>query len=406
MRVHDEEAASAVRPATANQASVRQSNLALVLGELLASGGGLSRADLAVRTGLTRATVSRLVKDLLDLRLIEEETPTDDGLRGRPPTPLVPASQTVVGVGLEVNVDHLAGCAIDVAGNVVETFYIRGDFARPPEVVMSRLAESTEDLLRNLRKGGLTRVAGVGLAVPGVVDSVNGEVVYAPNLEWQGVRPSDFFEPARALGLELRVDNDANLQALAASMDSPGRPKGPESFLYISGDVGIGGALVRSGKVDAGLRGWAGEIGHMTVDPEGPACHCGSNGCLERYVGSRAIREYAGLPRDCAAERLVEAVETGNARALAAVFRAARALGIAIANVVNLVDVDEILLGTSLAPLVPHLRPEVDYQLDRRLLARNSAEVRIRAASESSFPASRGAALRSLQELFEAPLAH
>lgn len=395
--------------AAAIHSSVRRANLGLVTATLFDSGGGLSRADIAARTGLTRATVSRLVQELLDSGIIVEGDVGSGSAAGRPATPLFPADRTLAGVGLEINVDRIGGVALNLRGEVIARFAESADLEDcPPEVGFGLLLPSLRGLLQRLDDLGVRNVVGVGLGVPGVVDQDTNTVVSAPNLGWEKVQVPEYL--GSTLGsIPFAVDNDANLQALAVVADPGLSDAGSPSYLYLSGDVGIGGALVRRGEMVRGPRGWAGEIGHTTVDPNGPRCHCGSRGCLERYAGKRAIVDYAGISQDVLAADpncLVHALEDGDPAAREAVRRAGWALGIAIANAVNLLDVETAILGTSLAPLFPWLQGEVQRELRLRVLGAESRNLALRPAPPLELPAATGGAIlalrRGLAQVFNA----
>ncbi|MCI1674762.1 MAG: ROK family transcriptional regulator [Ancrocorticia sp.] len=383
-----------------NNAAVRESNRALVAAEVFSCGGGISRADVAARTGLTRATVSRLVRELLDQGILAESGPSDAGVAGRPATPLYPAAHTMVGVGIEVNADRMSGCAMDLTGEIAASFATDADLINSePEAVLQLLAVRSRELMDAVNREGIQKVVGVTFGVPGIVDAATNTVVYAPNLGWRNVHPVPILQPIFGKSIAIRVDNDANLQALAAA--SAGADW-PQSFLYLTGDVGIGGALMSGGLPDTGPHGWAGEIGHLTIEPNGPQCHCGSQGCLEKYAGKQAIRSAAGLPvASSSSTDLVDALTRGDDAVKAAVVRAGWALGIAIADVVNLLDLDTVMLGTSLAPLLPWLRPAIVTELDKRVIARSSRDITILAAPVDPFPTSKGGALMALQDVLE-----
>lgn len=386
----------------ANHASIKESNLTLVAEELFSAGGGLSRADLATRTGLTRATVSRLVKQLIELGLVTEASPDFAGSVGRPGTPLFPAAQTIVGIGLEVNADRVCGAAVDLTGNTVDSFSVHVDLMKSkPEDAFSLLSQHTGDMLGRLTEEGVTDISAYYLAVPGVVDEESKRIVYAPNLAWNDVYPERYLHGLLE-DVSFAVDNDANLQAVAVAATAAGPEYESPSFLYLTGDVGIGGALVLQGTIDRGPHGWAGEIGHVTVEPFGPDCHCGSRGCLERYAGKQAILKEAGLPEDTETTELVRELKLGNPSVVAAVERAAWALGIALSSAVNLLDIDHIVLGTSLAPLLPWLKAGLTEEFDRRIVGRSSADVTVVAAPKLDLPAVVGGALQSLQGVLEA----
>ena len=387
----------------ADQSSVRTTNLGLVLNAVFAAGGGISRAEVASITGLTRATVSRLVTDAIEAGLLVEAEPTAPKM-GRPSTPLFPAARTAVGIGLEVNVDHVAGVAIDLTGAVVDSFALEGDFAdSDPAPVLTQLAQSSTDLLKRLHAAGVTEIAGISIAIPGVVDVPSGEVVSAPNLGWSGITPADYLREVFPTGTKLVTHNDADLQAMSAQIALTNGGEHLSSFIYISGDTGIGGAVIADGSLLAGERGWAGEIGHVTIDPNGPPCHCGSRGCLETYAGWRAIAESAQTDWKLGAGELLSRLNAGDERAATAIARAGWALGIAIATAVKLLDIRTIVLGTSLSALKDQIMPAIMQELDRRLLAANASDITVLATQRHDYPAANGGAFNALRWKLERP---
>jgi predicted NBD/HSP70 family sugar kinase len=201
--------------------------------------------------------------------------------------------------------------------------------------------------------------------------------------------------------LPVHVANEANLAARAES-----RVEGrDQSFLYVSGDVGIGAAVVLEGEVFLGRHGWSGELGHTVVDPDGPRCSCGSSGCLEQYAGKHALLLAAGLDLTLPVEALRAAAEAGDRRAAGALAKGGRALGIALANFVNLVDVEQIVLGGIYAPLVHHLTPVITEQLRMRVLAAPWERAGVRAARAGADAAMTGAALAVLSTVIADPAA-
>lgn len=390
--------------ATSDQATVRAANLALVLTEIFSTGGGMSRADVAASTGLTRATASRLVADLLAAEIIEEGSPSAESRMGRPSTPLYPSPGKIVGVGLEVNVDHIDGVAIDLAGNVVDQFVRRGDYSNSdPASTLAALGEDAAAMCERLRERGVQEIGAVTIGVPGLVNADLGEVLYAPNLGWVSVRPAEhlakYFPPAT----RLQCHNDADLQAVAAAnaLVQGGHPV--HSFMYISGDSGVGGAVVLEDSMLVGDRGWAGEIGHTTVSVDGPRCHCGAEGCLETYAGWRAIAANAGFDWRQGAEGLVPLLRAGNERAQKAVDKAGWALALAVSNAVKLLDVRTIVLGTGLALLLPWLEPSLRSEVDARRFPPGADPIEFVAAPTQGMPTVVGAALWALQTRLDQP---
>lgn len=401
------------RPGPARQANLRQHNLGLVLRRIVDAAQPPSRADLAAATGLTRATVSALVDRLVAGGLVVELPAVADGRAGRPAVPLAPAGGGVAGVGLEVNVDYLGARAVDLAGRVIDEEVEDDDFrGSDPTTVLPRLAQAAGRLLDRLAAAGVA-VAGTCLALPGLVDRVTGPLRLAPNLGWRDVDVLALLAPAghppgaggSPLGAHVpRLANEANLAARAEAFAV--RATGLRDFLYISGEVGIGAAIVLDGQVFVGRHGWSGELGHTVVDPAGPACTCGSVGCLERYAGKDALMDGAGLDRRLPVSALAAAAAEGRPAALDALARAGRALGLALGNFVNLVDVDRVVLGGTYAQVAVHLLGPVEGELRARVLSAPWGEPSVRASVAGERAAMTGAALSVLGRVIDDPTAY
>lgn len=386
----------------ARQASLREHNLAIVVDVIVRGTVARSRAEVAHHTGMTRTTVSALVEQLMAAGLIAELPQVRSGRAGRPAAPLVPASRTAVGVGLEINVDYLGLRALDFAGSTLAQELVPGDYrGRAPEEVLTRLLDCYRRQIGPLTDAG-TAVAAVCLAIPGLVGAADGVLRSAPNLRWRDLRLADRLGDTPELaGLPVSVVNDATLAAQAeahAERHSAGR-----SFLYVAGEIGIGGAVVIDGEVSWGLHGWSGEIGHVTVEPDGPPCSCGSTGCLEQYAGQEALLRAAGLEPAQPFEDFVRLADDGDAAVLDAVDRAGRALGIALSAAVNLVDVDSVVLAGIWLPLLDRLRPGIELELSRRVLSYPFSRVQVRAAQAMDHPALTGAALRCIARVLADP---
>jgi predicted NBD/HSP70 family sugar kinase len=379
-------------------ADVRASNLATVLRALVRQSAAPSRADLAHDTGLTRATVSRLVDSLLAAGVVNELALASDGSPGRPATPLRLRHGSVVALGLEANVSYVAAVALDLSGEILAQDVQLGDFAGSrPEPVLARLGAMGTGMLDRLVGA---QYLGAALALPGLVS--DAVLVQAPNLGWHDLEPQPLLDPTGALG-PLRLGNEATLAAWSAGRKRPGVPDGPSSFVYISGDVGIGGSIVLDSHPLAGSHGWAGEIGHVCVDPAGPVCSCGARGCLEAYAGHRAMIEAARLPATTTAGGLLAGAQAGSAPARQALDRAAAALGRAIAAAVNVLDVFDVVLGGNLAVLYPALEPGMRAELDEHVLARPAVRVSSAATDLDRLEASRGGALSILDPVMDDP---
>src|SRR6185436_10763760 len=279
--------------ALANQRAVRRHNLGVVLRHL-SEHGPRSRATIALETGLNKTTVSSLVTELIGLDLVVERGLEQRGTVGRPGQVVELSGDGVVALGLEVNVDYLAVRALDLTGTERHrSLDVRDNRNVPVAKVLDRLAEHAGAALDAVRNEGL-RPVGATVALPGIVDAANGTLLRAPNLDWTDVAVVDELrERLSGPSFLLAADNEANLAALAELWE--GTARGFSDVLYVSGEIGVGGGIIIGGELFRGHQGFGGEFGHMTVDPGGRPCACGSRGCLETIVGLEALLELAGL---------------------------------------------------------------------------------------------------------------
>ncbi|MFE0445612.1 ROK family protein [Streptomyces fungicidicus] len=340
------------------QQGMRRRNLSRVMHAVSAE-GPLSRAAIASRIGLTRAAVSTLVDELIRSGLLEELGPERPGRVGRPGSALAVSGSGPAGIGAEVGVDHLAVCAVDLRGRVrsraVRHVANRGRSAGP---VLTQLTAMTERVVAEAEAEGLWP-AGLAVAVPGLVARDARTVVRAPNLGWHDTDLGELLP-----GLPLTVANEANFGALAELWLGEDTPR---DFLHVSAEIGIGAAVVVDGRLLHGNRGFAGELGHVPVWPDGPECACGGRGCLEQYAGEEAVLRAAGLePGEDRVGLLAGRAEQGDARVRRALEDAGTALGIALTGAVNLLDPESVVLGGALSGLAPWLLPALRSELARR----------------------------------------
>jgi predicted NBD/HSP70 family sugar kinase len=397
-------------PGPAGQQSIRRQNLALVLHEVMEN-GSRSRAGIAEAVGLTRSTVSSLVGELIARGLLLERELERAGTVGRPGRLVALSDTTVVALGLEINVDYLAACALDLTGNVrYEEFISRENRGVPVEAVLDALAELGRRALDSVESEGLIPV-GTTIAVPGLVDVATGLLLRAPNLGW------DRMSLDAALGSRLgrphqyvAVENEANLAALGELWQGRGAKWG--DFIYVCGNVGVGGALVVNGELLRSGSGLGGEPGHITVDPDGPQCRCGSRGCLEQIAGQEALLRAAGLEAtvgssialpDGGVSLLVKSARRGDAATLAALAEAGRALGFACAAAVNLFAPNTVVLGGIYAPLFPWLSGPLRSELEKRAFLTRYCDVAVARSELGASAAVRGAASLALRAVCADP---
>ncbi|MEV4994433.1 ROK family transcriptional regulator [Streptomyces niveus] len=395
----------------ADKETVRRHNLSLVL-RAVRDEGEATRAGVAARVGLTRAAVSSLVEQLLDSGFLSESGKTFSGQAGRPGTVLKVTRSGPAGIGVEINIDYVSVCVVDLSGTdrVRLTEHLDNRGAAPAEV-LARGARIAARTLDSAAEQDLSPV-GVQLALPGLV--AGGTVRQAPNLGWNQVPAEELFAAAlaeagpAAPALPVRSENEANLAALAELWF--GGLGGIRSFLYLSGEIGVGGALVLDGELLRGANGFAGEIGHVVVDADGPLCRCGARGCLEQYAGQSALLRGAGLDENAGVPGVAELealARGGDERAIAAIGEAGRMLGRVLSGAVNLFDPDAVVLGGIYRGLMPWLSPPADGELTDRVVSGlwpyDSGRLR---ASSSAGDAARGAAALVVRAVLADPVAY
>jgi predicted NBD/HSP70 family sugar kinase len=394
--------------ARAGAHSVRAHNLSVALHEVVTAREPVSRAGIAAATGLSRATASRLVDALMSAELVTELPPRAPVGAGRPAAGLVVSGSGPAGLGLEINVDYLAVCVVDLLGASRYREVVLGDQrGRSPVDVLATLAGLAATALAVAAAEGL-RVVAATVALPGLVDTAEGRLRLAPNLGWRNVDVVALLRRHVALaGLAIGIDNEANLAAMAElATGAHGR-----TFLHISGEVGIGSGIVLDGAIYRGSRGWSGEIGHVTVHSGGRLCSCGARGCLEQYAGQEVIvREGPGAGAGgtttggaATVELLLGEARRGNRRLIAALDEAGSALGIAVASALNMLDLDRVVLGGIYSPLAPYLIPTVEREIQARLVSAQWATVSVRASTLTAGSAVLGAGQVVVREVLANP---
>jgi predicted NBD/HSP70 family sugar kinase len=307
---------------------------------LLGTQGPTARTDIARALGLSPATVTQVTKDLIARGLVEElESVPSKG--GRPSRLLGLVRDAGVALGAKVTADHVAVVTVELDGTVRSSTEIEYDpgagdaVQRLGQILAKQVAELDDTLL------------GVGVGVPGAVDSQASGVVDAPTLGWQAAPVGPVLRAA--IGTPVLVDNDVNTLAAAERLYGIGRDH--SSYLVVTIGRGIGCGIVVDGGIYRGANGGAGEIGHIPVWPSGdeePPCTCGSTGCLEAHIGSAGLQRTARArgvigPRGMTAT-LLRAAVSGDAAARQVFEEAGSMLGRALAGVIHTVDPEVVVL--------------------------------------------------------------
>ncbi len=397
----------------AGPAALRRANLSLVLRELR-DHKSLSRAHIAEATGLHRATVSNLMAELLERRLVREVGVEHVGAVGRPRRAVALHGAHVGALGMEINVDYIAVHGTDLGGRILVERRVAYDaMGSGPDSAVRRLGLVAEEAVEAMRRAGASP-AGIVVAVPGLVDVVRGVVTLAPNLYWHDLplagRLSSLLSPLR---VPVRVDNAANLAALAEY--TSGVAAGTPYLVYLTGEVGVGGGIILGGELLRGADGFSGEVGHLQVDPNGAQCGCGRIGCWETKVGLAALVRAAmpeqayglpGMPVPDPGERvadLARGLASGDRRMTTAVAQVGEWLGLGGSILANLFNPRVIVIGGYFASLAQWLLPHAQDQLQRLVVAAPAAQCRFVASTLGFGAASRGAASMVVSDIIDDP---
>ena len=336
--------ASAAPPITGGLRLVKNINRIALL-RLLREEQGISRADLSDRSGLTRSTVSLLVKELIDEGWMSENASVITGQLGRRPTPLLLDGQRFALVGAELTPDTIRVVVTSIHGEVLEANQAALQQA-DPEGACHQLVGMISVLVRRVIGEG-REVLGVGVGLPGAVEPLTGMLQFAPNIGWRqvpvGQRLREELESAGLSAVPVHYQNEADLAAIGEAEFGPRPPDDP--LVYISCGVGLGSGIVLGETLFTGATGAGGEIGHNTLHPQGRACGCGRLGCAEAYIGLRAIAADAGLDPSRDREALKAAMAVRDPRARIAFEKAGRNLGVLLQNIWTTFDPRSIVVG-------------------------------------------------------------
>jgi predicted NBD/HSP70 family sugar kinase/DNA-binding XRE family transcriptional regulator len=276
---------------TGDQQLLKRINRSVLL-RLMRAESGLSRADLSRKSGLTKSTVSALVRELVAEHWIAEaQAPVAIEGMGRPSTPLQLDSATRVLMGVEIAVECLRVVCVSLTGEVVLQTQATL-MSNLPNRVCEQTAHLVFEQCQQLAAKKLL-LSGVGVCLPGAINEEAGMVRFAPNLAWREVpflsMISTAFAKIGVPSVPIHLQNDADAAALSEYEFSVNESEDP--LIFVSCDVGVGAGIILNDRLFVGAIGMAGEIGHTIMQIDGPLCSCGRLGCAETFIGSRALKK-------------------------------------------------------------------------------------------------------------------
>ncbi|GAP12860.1 transcriptional regulator/sugar kinase [Longilinea arvoryzae] len=324
----------------ANRNLIRSINRSIIL-NVVKTQGEVSRAAIAHLTGLSPATVTAITGQLIKEGLVFEKT-TGDSTGGRPPIMLALNPRGGFVIGIKLMEDQAVGALTDLNATILAK-----DSIGLSGVDVDTAVDTLVALVARLTHGSGVRkkqLMGVGIGLAGVVDYANGIVRQNPFFGWQNIPLRNLLQ--NRLKVPVYIDNDVNTLTLSEKWLSVGKPV--DNFVVITIGRGVGMGIVLDGRIYRGKGGGAGEFGHVVVDPDGPLCDCGKHGCLESLVSDHALVAIARREVDPGItnlDGLLELAQAGRPEALAVLKRAGGLLGLEIANLVNVLDPNLIVIS-------------------------------------------------------------
>ncbi len=367
------------RNRTGNQALVREINLSTIMNNLHQV-APVSRSTLAEMTGLNKTTVSSLIQELIDLHFVREIGLNSVGT-GRPARLLELNPHAGCIISGEIGVDFISIICTNFATEIVWQCQESIPQDADQTIVLNHLLtllQQAKEAIHNISDTSL----GLAIGVPGLVDQKSGSLLFAPNLGWENV-PLKTILRQSFNNLPIFVNNEANMAALGEYYF--GAAQNHDEILYVSVGTGVGGGIVRNGNLVNGISGFAGEFGHMTINPDGDLCNCGNRGCWETQVSQPTLFRYIKQAieqgqssilsamthnnwEQLSTLLIVEAAQQDDTVALEALTQIGRDLGIGMASLVNILNPDLVIFGGVLSLAGEFLLPVINAELQKRTL--------------------------------------
>lgn len=391
---------------TGNKRLLRDLNQSIVF-NMIVERGSISRTELAKQSGLPAATITRIVGNFLSAGLVSEVS-SEESSGGRRPVLLSinPSAGYIVGVKLREDSMTVAICDLNctIIHTLEENTLANADTL--PHRVVEAIAEAVK---RCLSEAGISvrKVLGIGVGLSGLIDSSRGICRYSAILNWRDVELGPALE--FKLRLPVRVDNDVNTLAVAERYFGAGRDAA--NFLLVTVGRGVGLGIVVGGEIYRGSHGGAGEFGHMTVDTsaDAPLCNCGKRGCLEAIASDYGIlRAATGIDPGHHVEdtigTLIDRARMGDANTQAIFTRAGNALGVAVANLINIFDPARVLLGGEGMRAGELILGPLRNTMPQHIFGRSNADIALDTLQTNEANWARGAASLVLHEVFRPPI--
>ncbi|AKF30610.1 ROK family protein [Bacillus velezensis] len=343
----------------ADQAFVKKVNQKLLLNEILKN-APISRAKLSEMTGLNKSTVSSQVNTLMKENLVFE-IGQGQSSGGRRPVMLVFNKKAGYSVGIDVGVDYVNGILTDLEGTIVLDQHHHLECSSP-EITKDILIEMIHHFIANMPQSPYGLI-GIGICVPGLIDK-NQKIVFAPNSNWRDIDLKSFIQ--KKFNVPVFIENEANAGAYGEKVF--GAAKNHDNMIYASIGTGIGIGVIINNDLYRGVSGFSGEMGHMTIDFNGPKCSCGNRGCWELYASEKALlTSLQTKEKKVSTQDIIDLAHLNDIGTLHALQNFGFYLGIGLTNILNTFNPQAIILRNSIIeshPIVLHsIKSEVSSRV-------------------------------------------
>lgn len=376
---------------------IKKINTSIVL-EVIVRQYPISRARISEITGLTKATVSSLVTDLISSHMVTESG-MGESSGGRKPVMLLFNKFAGYAIGIDLDIHCITGILTDLEGNVVEELRIDLE-ALTVEAVITDVKTCIHQLIE-LSPQSPYGIVGIGIGVPGMVNEA-GTLVFAPNLAWENVNIHQMI--AEEFRLPVIIDNEANAGAVGEKQFGAG--KTTANLIYVSLGVGIGTGIIIKNELYRGFSGISGEIGHVTIEAHGLRCRCGNIGCWELYASENALLEkakslsFSSEDSPFTIHELIRLAEDGNQEVIQLLVHMGQYLGMGIINIMNTFNPELIIIGSRLTAAEPWLLKPIQQMIAERSFPYSSREMRIEFSNLGAKSAVLGAAHFAIAHFF------
>ncbi|QIW83918.1 transcriptional repressor XylR [Bacillus velezensis] len=343
----------------ADQAFVKKVNQKLLLNEILKN-SPISRAKLSEMTGLNKSTVSSQVNTLMKENLVFE-IGQGQSSGGRRPVMLVFNKKAGYSVGIDVGVDYINGILTDLEGTIVLDQHHHLE-CNSPEITKDILIEMIHHFIANMPQSPYGLI-GIGICVPGLIDK-NQKIVFAPNSNWRNIDLKPFIQ--KKFNVPVFIENEANAGAYGEKVF--GAAKNHDNMIYVSIGTGIGIGVIINNDLYRGVGGFSGEMGHMTIDFNGPKCSCGNRGCWELYASEKAlIKSLKTKEKKVSTQDIIDLAHLNDIGTLHALQNFGFYLGIGLTNILNTFNPQAIILRNSIIESHPMVLHSIKCEVSSRV---------------------------------------